>query len=95
MRILEEGKDSEHWAGHYGSRFKGETVALILSKEQTKWITSIPLSPTSLKSKYNTFFNKGEGDHFYFFGKKQSPNYSSLTDFDIPPLLTLNNISTV
>lgn len=97
LRILEEGKDAEVWAGHYGARFKGEEVGLVLDGGESDWVKRIGVKAVGLgqKGNYTTFFNMGEGDRFYSMGDKKQSSYDCLQDYDIPPVLVLNPISCV
>lgn len=68
VRVLEMGNDVEYWAGHYGTRFKGETVALIVKDGPKNWIAGVEVRAVMLESSFTTFFNKGEGQRWYNIG---------------------------
>ena len=59
----------EYWAGHYGTRFRQERVSLVTEDRLRNWIKTIPVRHTTLRHHYTTFFNKGEGSKFYYFGE--------------------------
>lgn len=97
LRVIEEGKDVEYWAGNFGSRFKEENVVLSTQNKVKNWISTIPIQPINITANqpYITYFNKGQGLNFYFMGNPIQKNYDSLSDYDIPPIYPLNNASDI
>lgn len=95
IRVIEEGKDVEHFAGNYGTRFRQDTLILGIPdiSNANSWVNpahkehkNSHLRNLGIKSlPFATSFNIGLGNNFYFEGKgigKGISNYDYLSDCD-------------
>ncbi|CAI2373047.1 unnamed protein product [Moneuplotes crassus] len=73
--ITERGKDVEYWAGHFGTRFAKEKLALTFSEGSSETGSTrnikkiLGTRKTPIHLPFSTNFNNSMGDRFYFEGK--------------------------
>lgn len=95
--VVCSGKDVEHWAGNFGTRFRREKLLLELDsplgeegKDDKNYEKSLVAlfgtSKVPLTGNFSCFFQAGMGASYFIDGRKvpaeASSNYSNLTEFD-------------
>lgn len=86
--ITERGKDVEYWAGHFGTRFAKEKLALTFSESSSKTGPSRSLKKiletrkTPVHLPFSTNFNNSMGERFYYNGRviRDGINYHNYND---------------
>lgn len=84
-------KSREKWAGHYGPRFKGEVVYVLIYEKERHWVSKIPVNQIKIGTPYKSFCNTGAGQYFHYSGESLQQNYSFLADFDLPHTHIINH----
>lgn len=92
---MEEGKDVEYWAGHFGTQFAGERLYIESGGESTlenpRDLLSIFKSQPLTFESVSTFFNIGHGTDYYIDGDKVATgNYANLNEYDLFLMKTVN-----
>ena len=82
LMIIEQGSDAEKWAGHFGTRFRNDTIYIRSYFPERDWTQAYPVPEIAVP--YLTHFNLGHGHHFWDQGKKMlvsGKKYNFLSDF--------------
>lgn len=91
IKVIEMGKSSANWAGHFGPRFKQERVLVLIYEKERHWVSKIPVNHIEIGKTYHSLCNAGMGDFFYLDGEKMQKNYNFLADCDLPHTHIINN----
>lgn len=81
--VVQEGHDVEKWGGHFGTRFKNDSIYFTSYSKNNDWISQYKTNfPNGSPLPYLTNYNLGHGTHFHHKGKKIIKNYDYMSDFD-------------
>lgn len=91
VSIIEEGHDVEKFGGHYGTRFKKDSLFVVGYNKDNDWIARYKTNfPKGVPLPYLSFHNLGHGNTFYLKGKPVKKPYNFLSDSDLNLTYILN-----
>jgi ribosomal protein L31 len=91
IKVVEMGKCAQNWAGHYGPRFKGERVYVLIYEKERHWTSKFPVVQTRIGEPYHSLCSSGCGDKFHFLGTPLQHGYNFLADLDLPHTHIINH----